>query len=350
MTCYRPLTGWRSAQVNPSGKRSMVFNPNKAEQPDDPQAVQCGQCIGCRLKHSREWAIRCMHEATLHKDNIFLTLTFSDEELNKRPNPGTVDVRDLQKFFYRLRTNIRRDPDQGSQKLRYFACGEYGEKTGRPHYHALIFGWKPPDARIWKKARSGNPLYNSEFIEKAWPYGYAPFGDITFDSASYTARYCLKKITGQDSREHYTWVDGKTSEIRDRQAEFAVMSRRPGIAKDWLDKHGTDIYRDDYVIVKNKKLPLPKYYNAQLEKSDPEWYAEIRDARQERALKEQPHIDEHRRVAMHLAHYKRQEALHREIEEPNPNDALTFHPLRQQSQDVPKAVLHAQRRYSYKGN
>lgn len=77
MTCYSPLEGWYSKKRTLSGNRKVVFNLHEGLA-DRPVTIPCGQCIGCRLERSRQWAVRCVHEASLHTSNCFLTLTFSN--------------------------------------------------------------------------------------------------------------------------------------------------------------------------------------------------------------------------------------------------------------------------------
>ena len=299
------------------------------------------------MNRSKQWAIRCMHEASLHENNCFITLTFSEAALWTRDNPGSICKEELKRFLHRLRVNIKRkDPNytEGEQPFRYFACGEYGEKTQRPHYHVLIFGWTPPDKQPYKLTKAGHQLYTSEFLETTWGHGFAPVGDVTFDSASYTARYCLKKITGENAEEHYKWVDSQTGEIRDRQAEFAVMSRRPGIGAIWLEQNMKDVYPADHVIVKGTPTKPPKYYDNLFERTDPLGLEDIKLQRFNESHYRDDKPDEDRLITMHLSHWKRQQNFVRETE---PNDSTRIHNLRQQSESIPKAILHAQQRYSY---
>lgn len=100
MACYNPLRVWRSKTINETGKRSMVFNRSAAQFADISQEIPCGQCIGCRLERSRQWAIRCVHEASLYEENCFLTLTYNNENL---PENNTLVVKDFQNFMKRLR-------------------------------------------------------------------------------------------------------------------------------------------------------------------------------------------------------------------------------------------------------
>lgn len=271
MACYHLITAYYSKNTNASGKRSLVFNPSQALHPDTPVQIPCGQCVGCRLERSRQWAMRCLHEASLYDDNCFITLTFSPEALSKRENPMSLDVRDWQLFMKKLRKKY-------GKKIRFFHCGEYGEQNRRPHYHACIFNFDFPDKKLWKIS-NGCRLYTSEILNTLWPYGFSTIGDVTFESAAYCARYIMKKVNGQKAEEHYEWVDEETGEIRPLKPEYTTMSRRPGIAKDWFDKYKSDIYPSDYITVNGKKCRPPKFYDVQLEKNYPFEFDEIKDKR-----------------------------------------------------------------------
>lgn len=187
MTCYTPISAYRGRSVNPkTGKRPVVFNLTEGFK-DLPIKLPCGRCIGCRLERSRQWAIRCMHEASLHKHSVFVTLTYSDEELEKTENSQLRELRheDFQRFMKRLRKRF-------GSGIRYYMCGEYGEKFGRPHYHAAIFGLTFKDKKLFKNTR-GNKLYTSQILTEIWGHGHASFGSVTFNSAAYIARYIIKK-------------------------------------------------------------------------------------------------------------------------------------------------------------
>ena len=199
MPCYHPLKGYKSKERNKSGKRSIVFNIKEGLY-DQHVTVPCGQCIGCRLERSRQWAIRCSHEAQMHEKNCFITLTFSDEHL---PEDRSVDVRHFQLFMKRLRKRY-------GDGIRFFHCGEYGDHFGRPHYHACIFNHDFEDKKIWKQSGSGEIIYRSASLEELWPYGYSSVGEVTFESAAYVARYITKKVTGDPAQEHYEYIDPKS--------------------------------------------------------------------------------------------------------------------------------------------
>ncbi|AXF52678.1 MAG: replication initiator protein [Microviridae sp.] len=277
MPCYKPLVAWYSKEFNPSGKRGIVFNPGRAEQPDDPIDLPCGQCIGCRLERSRQWAVRCIHEAQLHDENCFITLTFSPEHLEKRKQPDSLDKSEFQRFMKRLRKHF------GQQKIRFFHCGEYGEKYGRPHYHAILFGLDFADKQL-HRVLNGHRLYTSRTLEKIWPYGYSSIGNVTFESAAYVARYILKKVTGDAADTHYANIDSQTGEIINyKTPEYTTMSRRPGIAAGWFDKYADDVYPSDFVTVRGKKVRPPKFYDRLMETTRPYEMEDIKNARTEAA-------------------------------------------------------------------
>ena len=225
-----------------------------------PQTVPCGRCRGCRHARSLAWATRCVHEASLHKQNTFVTLTFAPEHL---PDDWSLDVRHFQLFMKRLRKEF-------GSGIRFYHCGEYGEKYGRPHYHAILFGLDFPDRRLHEKTPQGHNLYTSRILDRLWPYGHALIGDVTFQSAAYVARYIFKKINGDLAEEHYTFTVPTTGEIVRRKPEYTTMSRRPGIAHEWFKKFKSDVFPRDEVIIRGKKFRPPRYYDRQYELTDPE--------------------------------------------------------------------------------
>lgn len=254
MPCFRPLKGYRSVLVNPAtGKRSIVFNARQGFV-DMPVDLPCGQCIGCRLERSRQWAVRCVHEASLHPKNCFITLTYNDENL---PKDRSLDVKHFQDFMKRLRFRF-------GSGIRFFHCGEYGEKFARPHYHACLFNFDFEDKKLWKTAL-GNRLYLSQALQELWPFGFSTVGDVTFESAAYVARYVTKKQTGDRAAAHYEWLNEDTGELRSRKPEYCTMSRRPGLAKGWFDKYSSDVYPSDYIVLRGRKMRPPKYYDRQFE-------------------------------------------------------------------------------------
>lgn len=251
MTCYHPLLAYKS-----EGK--VVF--------EKPFAfakgfnLPCGQCIGCRLNYSRQWAIRIVHEASMHEKNCFITLTFDQANLEKRSNPLSLDVSEYQRFMKRLRKRY-------GNNIRFFHCGEYGDKNKRPHYHAVIFGMDFNDKVLWSN-RDGNKLYTSKSLQELWPYGFSTIGDVTFQSAAYVARYIMKKHKGEGAEDHYTRWCPLTGEGTPVEPEYCTMSRKPGIGHDWLMKFKADVYPHDYVLINGYKVRPPRYYDSLLSEEE----------------------------------------------------------------------------------
>lgn len=209
---------------------------------DDLLLLPCGHCLGCQIDRSKEWAVRIMLEAALYTSNCFLTLTYDE----KHVGDNVLDIEDLQLFMKRLRKFL------GEEKVRYFACGEFGNESGRKHYHAIIFGYDFPDKVLLKRSRSGRMIYRSESLEKLWNKGISSIGEVTPQSASYVARYCMKKkLTGKDS------------------GEFVLMSRRPGIGRRKFNIHWFD-NRKIYSALGESSIP--RFYQKMLECLDPVYY------------------------------------------------------------------------------
>ena len=165
--------------------------------------LPCGQCYACRIAKSREWASRCVMESKLHKENCFITLTYNDEHL---PSDMSLQKDDFTKFIKRLRKNT-------GEKIRYYACGEYGDLYQRPHFHACLFGYRPDDLVLFS-VRSGVNLYTSSTLEKAWQYrGFVTVGDVTYYSAAYGARYVLKKTTSNTGASTHNCILRNTTII-----------------------------------------------------------------------------------------------------------------------------------------
>lgn len=218
--------------------------------------LPCGRCIGCRLERSRQWAVRCMHEASLHADSCFITCTYDDEHL---PEDGSLEPRDMTLFLKRLRKRGR---------FRYFMCGEYGAKRQRPHYHALLFGRDFADKFRVEDSKSGEPQWESRELSRTWTAGRATVGVLNFESAAYVARYCVQKVTGDAAASHYERLNPLTGELVMVEPEFGRMSRRPGIGRGWIDRFHEEVYPSDEVIARGHPSKPPRYYDAYLRDLD----------------------------------------------------------------------------------
>lgn len=249
------------------------FSPQKAVRTDDggvtfvPRGwdgrrvfeLPCGQCIGCRLERSRQWAMRCMHESQMHALNCFVTLTFDEEHL---PVDGSLDYAVFQRFMRDLRRDLGCwDVTLAQYVPRFYMCGEYGERTRRPHFHACLFGVDFPDRVKFKDMNSGFPIYTSKLLSSIWTDGFASVADFSFETAAYVARYVCKKVTGPMADSHYLKTDFETGEVFRLRPEFTQMSLKPGIGRLWFDKYHGQVYPRDYVIVRGRKVKPPKYYD-----------------------------------------------------------------------------------------
>lgn len=316
MPCFHPITAFQPLEGG-----ALTFR----ELPDHRQLeIPCNQCVGCRLRRSAEWATRCMHEAKMHRHNTWATLTYDDEHLPSRYHTGITHPRTKkpilsgtlvkehpQKFFRALRKALLRKEYRGKHVsngplqfdhlnaltdtayaalcrrkrghaafVRYYYGGEYGEQYGRPHYHACLFGIDFADKKHVSTTETGFKLYESKTLAELWPHGQHSIGELTWESAAYTARYIMKKITGDKQQKHYEKIDTETGEIIKTTPEFNDMSRRPGIGKLWIDKFRTDVYPRDYVLVNGRKTNPPRYYDKQHELDYPDELELIKFGRQ----------------------------------------------------------------------
>lgn len=203
--------------------------------------------------------MRCMHEAACHRENCFLTLTYDDAHL---PSGGVLSKRDVVLFFKRLRKDV------APQLVRYFVCGEYGSVGFRPHYHVLLFGFSFPDRVRWS-SRGGFPVWRSAQLERLWSFGLSEIGEVSFESASYVARYLVK--AGKR-----TVLDRSTGEVA---SEFAQMSRRPGLGREWIERYRDEVYPADRVISRGEPSRPPRYYDKYLESVDPDCAVDVKRRR-----------------------------------------------------------------------
>lgn len=251
MPCLYPITAYKSRERAPgTGRYGITFNANQALIEGSTFTVPCQKCQGCRVDRSRDWAVRCTHEAKMHQDNCFLTLTYNDDQL---PVDYSVDPLVLKNFIKRLREHA--DPI----KIRFFAAGEYGDKNFRPHYHLLIFNYDFSDKIIHSK-KNNITLYTSKQLTSLWPYGFSTTGSANYQTAAYCARYTLKKIGGDEAADYYTRQHPLTGIFHTVLPEFSRQSRMPGLGASFFHKYKSDIFPSDFLIVDRKKHPVPKYY------------------------------------------------------------------------------------------
>jgi len=247
--CFRPLQAYRT------DAGAIVFTDRGSHR---ALTLPCGQCVGCRLERSRQWAVRCMHESQCHEYNSFVTLTYNEDSI---PHDFSLNYRHFQLFMKRLRKDFPR--------VRFYMCGEYGESFSRPHYHACLFGVRFSDLKPWRKSEAGFQLYRSDRLERLWSHGNVEVGDVSFESAAYVARYCMKKVTGPNAELHYQAIDPETGEIYNRIPEFTRMSLKPGIGFPWYERFKKEVFPLDRVVVRGVECKPPRYYRLLLDKESP---------------------------------------------------------------------------------
>jgi len=295
MACRRTLRGYYSRKTNPeTGKRPLVFNSRDGFY-DHTQDIGCGRCILCLVEKSRQWAVRCVHEASLYEKNCFLTLTFNQScqiatrsargRYQKLKKSKLVDPTwSLHKFHFQDFMKRLRKHFYGNSKgsVRYLHCGEYGETFARPHHHACLFNFDFPDKKLWS-VREGVSLYDSETLDRLWGHGNCKIGEVSFDSAAYIARYTVKKLKDLKGQELYSALCDRSKNRKylpdGRLREYLRMSRRPGLGKGWIDQYKSDVFPKDYIVIRGKKCKVPKFYNKNFELTNPEEYGLVKRER-----------------------------------------------------------------------
>lgn len=210
--------------------------------------LPCGKCLQCRLEYARQWAVRCVHEASTHDENCFITLTYNDAHLE---SPRLI-YKHFQDFMKRLRFH------NSERQIGVFVTGEYGDKKKRPHWHAIIFNWRPSDAKFKYTSDRGDQVFSSDFLINLWGKGTAEFGEVTFESAGYCARYAAKKLVhGKDEDHDYQPISKKSS--------------KHAIGKRWLEKYWPDAFNHGRIILPDgASCAIPRYYEKWLQKNEPE--------------------------------------------------------------------------------
>lgn len=268
MRCLNPIKAAHSRQGG------ITFSGKQAEPGMDPFELECRKCLPCRLNIAREKSIRAIHEARMHNDNIFLTLTYREEDLES----PILQYSDFQNFMKRLRKKYPHT------EISYMVTGEYGDKNKRPHWHALIFNFVPPDAKPeGDKTELGHQKFTSQIIHDLWGKGKHDFGSVTIDSASYVARYAAKKLTHGHDDDHVYHPIHKTSS-------------KHAIGKRWIEQHWERTFTQGNVVLPNgQTTKIPRYYVDWLKKNKPDVYVryvtekreEIQNSARLRARKEE---------------------------------------------------------------
>lgn len=247
MRCTSP----RKVGFQADGK-TICWSPKNYSKEFAEFQLPCGKCIECRLEYARQWAVRCVHEAQMYDRNCFITLTYSDDHLKS----NKLVYADFQKFMKKLR-KLQQEP------IGMFVTGEYGDKTKRPHWHAIIFNWSPNDAIPKYKNIRGDQVWDSKTLTDLWGKGIAEFGSVTFESAGYCARYAAKKLShGKDNEHEYQPISKKSS--------------KHAIGKKWLEQFWPDVFNYGRIILRDgSESTIPRYYQKWFKENHPELYSEF---------------------------------------------------------------------------
>lgn len=288
--CYSPKKAWQYTDFE--GNSKISFDVTKAPNGTKFINIPCGQCIGCRLDYSREWANRLMIEAKTAKNAYFVTLTYDDMHLpiQKNVNKKTGEYFEsyplvkehVKKFIKDLRNKYAYEYQ--TQGIKYYIAGEYGDISGRPHYHMLLYNAPIKDLTFYKASPNGI-LKNSEMLQKLWGKGYVVIADLCWETAAYTARYVMKKIKGKGSKEHYN--------ENGLEPEFILSSK--GIGRDYYEINKEKIYKNDEIIIMGKgrqpqKIKPPRYYDKLYAEENPEKMEAIKERRMEIAERNQKKV------------------------------------------------------------
>jgi len=264
MPCAAPIRAYKA-----STGRLVFFKSTDWQYSVEPYTglqVPCGTCICCREEQARQAAVRIAHEATCHERNSFVTLTYNDHSI---PLHGSLEYKDLTNFLKRARRTFG--------PLRYYAVGEYGDQSLRPHYHLCIFGHDFTDNRIITRT-TPHLLWTQKALTRCWGQGRVEVGALTFETARYTASYVTKKLR---SKQRYVRIDETTGELVAVEQPRAFMSDNLG--KNWWIEYGHQLEHNDYVIINSQKQKPPKAYDRWLNEIKPNAMQEIKTNRQKKA-------------------------------------------------------------------
>lgn len=287
MRCLSP----RTVGFMPDGK-TIAWSPKNYSKQYATFQLPCGKCIECRLEYARSVAVRCVHEAKMHRDNSFVTLTYSEENLRS----DKLIYSDFQEFVKRLRSSrfdtmlktnglSRKDyvqlPKEERDKLYdplrigVLVTGEYGDRLKRPHWHCLLFNYRPTDCVYKYSNDRGDRVFSSEYLTNVWKNGIVELGDVTFESAGYCARYAAKKLVhGKDGEHEYNPIHKRSS--------------KNAIGKSFVERYWQDMFSYGYVVLDGGiKTGIPRYYEKWLSKNRPDDYlrylTEVKLPRMEKA-------------------------------------------------------------------
>ena len=269
MGCNYPRYAWYGPRNPETGKLKPVFHEEASTMLGSFE-LPCGKCAGCKAQYRQDWSTRCYCEAKARETSCMINLTYKTNHFpGGKPHVSKEDIRG---FIKRLRRAVdRRKP---GTRISYLVVSEYGPKTGRPHYHGIIFGWEFPDIELDPEpTQKGNRMFKSELCERIWKKGRCRIGTADTGEA---AKYCMDYL-GKESSQ-WIGVDG-------RPDQFKMQSTCPAIGRTYYERWGKDIYPDDFIVIDGIKTPVPRVFDKWYEEDDPEGYARIKRKRNAEAIR-----------------------------------------------------------------
>lgn len=266
MTCYSPVEAFQS----PRGGPLIFYNKPGYKQ----LTVPCNYCIGCKIDRKLQWTTRSVHEAQMHEENSFVTLTYDDEHL---PPGFTLVKKDMSDFIKRLRRRI--DYYSPGHRIKFRGCGEYGDNTYRPHFHILIHGFTPPDLEPYQNVED-YWTYTSDLLDEIWGNGFTVTADVNKSTAAYVNGYLDKKFMYQDYEETHKIVDPRDGKTYIREPEYVTTST--GYGKTWFQEFKTDCYPTDSVVIDGRQVKPPAYYDRLFKIDDEESLEKIKAKRKQK--------------------------------------------------------------------
>lgn len=325
MTCFHPITVWKQTEARLDIPARAYYDLKKVSFREVKNRLKieipCGRCLGCRLDQANAWATRMTMEAKTWKKCCFITLTYNNENLPVKKIPfenkaiPTLVKKDIQDFMKRLRwhekgkeTWINPINEKEENPIRYFCCGEYGPKGGRPHYHMAIFNWEPDDLVLYKQNKHGDAIFKSKKLQKIWGKGFVTVEELNFNTAAYISRYVQKKAGLEPEKKEYTgrikweyrtderngnlyqhFIHEQKNKKGTRQKEFILMSRGVGIGLKYWIENFEKIKRNEGILLKIKDVAkikqIPRYFKKYWEKQNWEEYHRFAYKQHEKAEK-----------------------------------------------------------------
>lgn len=253
----------------------------------DATLIPCGHCVGCSTDISKSWMNRMVLEKEVSSTSYFLTITYDEEHL---PSDHMLKKNHLDKFIKDIRNYFKNNYDYDN--IRYYACGEYGSKTARPHYHMIVYNLPLTSLEyeilglgkgvkcLFKTVGmsvDNEPLYQFDFLNNIWKKGFVVVGKVTSKSCGYVARYVNKKRM----KKLPNWLLEKQGIV----PEFNCMSRMPGIGEEYYHQNYLKILDNNLnFYIDGQLMSVGRYFEKFLDKFHPEEMERYKKLKESKSL------------------------------------------------------------------